>query len=401
MKSKYLLPGKIAIILSVCIPAIWLLSTVSGCQAKQEKVTSSEDHGKYYNLFFTLDLEKKNISMDDFQNWFFSNFPHEDPTHGTVVYDQSKWLHKDIFSMEEKNGLFAFLRYRDDSLGFDSYRLTSKSFFNLDEQTKKILFVFKGSFPTAEGMWPAWWLNGSDEDNWTYRNPSASTTDSALVKYSGVGQFFNTPTTVNNTDWPAYGEIDIIENINDDGLVFNVIHTCPQMCDSEWNNDGQIINCANARPGDFNKGCNGKPYEIDTLAGTFACLWSQSRIDYYYWKPGTDVRKKGGPLSEDPVPDSWDKAALKNTVSLMETDVKCEAETHQDWQCTICKDSDQCEFKNLKMIFNVTLCGAWAGEEFDNTPNALENCRTFILGEGKDNIDGRFMKIEYVSARGL
>jgi hypothetical protein len=227
-----------------------------------------------------------------------------------------------------------------------------------------------------------------------------STFDPGCRNKDGKGQFYNTPTYVNNTDWPAYGEVDIIENINGEKEVHNVIHTCPQMCDSEWNGDGRIINCANARPGDFNKGCSGRTYEVDSLAGTFACIWSKNELDYYYWPTGSSVRKQGGPLSDVPDPSTWD-LALKNRVKLLESDVKCEEESHQEWQCNICAGSDRCEFKNLKMIFNVTLCGAWAGNYFDDSPDALNNCKEYILGEGREAIDGQFMKIEYVAARSL
>lgn len=383
----------------IIIP-LMILTVLQGCQNKETKSGVTKEQSEYNNRFFTLDLERDSVSMAAFQKVFFNNFPHDDPTRGDVVYDQSKWLHDDLFEIKQSDGLYAYLRFRDDSLGFDSYRFTSKAYFNLDEQTEKLLFVFKGRFPSAPGMWPAWWLNGSAESNWTYRNNSASLNDKALERHSGKGQFHNTSSSVNNTDWPAYGEIDIIENINGQKDVHNVIHTCPQMCDSEWNGDGQIINCANAQPGDFNRGCSGPTYEVDSLAGTFACIWGKNEIDYYYWPTEASVRKPGGPLTEEPDPSSW-TAALKNRVRLIENEVKCDRKKHQDWQCNICDGSDRCEFKNMKMIFNVTLCGAWAGEHFDESPNALNNCKDYILGEGKQDIDGQFMKIEYVAARKL
>ena len=53
------------------------------------------------------------------------------------------------------------------------------------------------------------------------------------------------------------------------------------------------------------------------------------------------------------------------------------------------------------MIFNVTLCGIWAGNEFDLTGNALNNCKAYIKGKGKSTIDDQFMRIEYVSVKKL
>ena len=148
---------------------------------------------------------------------------------------------------------------------------TTKAFYNLNEETKKILFVYKGSLPSEKGMWPAWWLNGSKEDTWTYQDSVPALADEALNRYSGKGNYYDTPSAVNNTDWPGAGEIDIIENVNGDDLVHNTLHTCPQMCDSEWNGDGVMINCANAKTNDVNPGCSGKTYDVEELAGTF-CL---------------------------------------------------------------------------------------------------------------------------------
>jgi hypothetical protein len=173
------------------------------------------------------------------------------------------------------------------------------------------------------------------------------------------------------------------------------------MCDSEWNDDGVIINCANATTTDPNSGCSGTPYKLSSVEGTFACLWENNSIRFYYWEPESDVRSDGGPLSISPEPENWNKTSLKNHVKFLEAKTKCDLESHQDWQCENCDGKNKCDFVNLKMIFNITLCGKWAGDEFDETENSTNNCRDYILGEGKESIDNQYIKIEYVSVSKL
>jgi hypothetical protein len=353
------------------------------------------------NRFFTLDFEEESFEMTDVENHFFTTFPHEDPTQGDVVYDRKKWINKDMINLEKGVGLYLYIKDRNDNKMFDSFRLTSKGYYNLSRQTKKILFVFKGKLPSAKGVWPAWWLNGSDQDTWTYEASGYIETDSGLDRYSGKGHFYDTPSAVNSTDWPGGGEIDIIETINGDNIIHNTIHTCPQMCDSEWNQDGFIINCANAKNGDPNSGCSGKPYKTISPEGTFACLWERNNIKFYYWKPDANVRSSGGPLSESPEPDTWKKGTLKNEVQLLETEAECNSDLHYEWQCKSCTSNDSCVFKNLKIIFNITLCGVWAGNEFDKTDTSLKNCKEYIFSEGRDIINNQFLKIEYLSVVNL
>lgn len=365
------------------------------------KSVNEKENMSYENKFFTLDFENANYEMSDVKEQFFTTFPHDDPTGGNIVYDRVKWINKEMITLEKNDGLYAFIKYRDDSTYFDSFRLTSKAYYNLNEDVKKILYVFKGKFPSAKGVWPAWWLNGSFQDQWLYKNLEMKESDEELDKYSGKGQFHNTPSPVNSTDWPSAGEIDIIENINGEKYIHNTIHTCPQMCDSEWNDDGNIINCANAIEGDPNSGCSGKAYQVESPEGTFACVLSNDIIWFYYWEPNQDVRREGGPLSENPNPELWMQNNLKNKVKLLETDAECDNKLHKDWQCESCDGSTKCSFKNMKMIFNITLCGLWAGSKFDNTDNSLNNCVDYIVNEGKDAIDNQFIKIEYVSVKNL
>ena len=109
----------------------------------------------------------------------------------------------------------------------------------------------------------------------------------------------------------------------------------------------------------------------------------------------------GGPLSASPDPDSWTGDELKNYAELKDGTVQCSDEAHQPWQCTNCSESQSCSFDNLKMIFNITTCGKWAGNKFDDSDEALKNCRKFIRNEGRAAIDGQAIRIEYVSVREL
>ncbi len=364
-------------------------------------IAQSNNSVNYENHFFYFDFENQKYDFSEVEKYFFTTFPHNDPTQGDVIYDRVKWVNDDMIRLSEYDGLYGFIKKRNDSLGFDSFRFTSKPYYNLNDDVHKILFVFKGKFPSEKAVWPAWWLNGSRQDEWLYKENSNSVSDESLNNYSGIGQFYNTPSPVNCTDWPSAGEVDIIETINGDNIIHNTIHTCPQMCESEWNDDGIIINCANATATDPNSGCSGKSYQVSSPEGTFACLWENNSISYYYWEPQTDVRYIGGPLSNSPQPEMWGKTNLKNQVRLLETSDVCNDVIHKDWQCETCSGFNKCEFKNLKMIFNITLCGIWAGKKFDTTDSSLNNCKAYILNEGKDAIDNQYIKIEYVSVSKL
>ncbi len=353
------------------------------------------------NSYFRLDFVNQDYELSDVEDHFFTTFPHDDPTEGDVVYDRTRWVNKEMIKLTKNDGLYLYIKDRKDGKQFDSIRMTSKALYNLNKDNQQLLFVFKGKLPSVKGAWPAWWLNGSRQHEWTYQNIGFVSSDSDLDKYSGKGRFYETPSAVNSTDWPAAGEIDIIETINGDNVIHNTIHTCPQMCDSEWNNDGDIVNCANARPGDPNPGCSGRSYTVESMEGTFACIWQKNGLKFYYWAPSEDVRSAGGPLSENPDPDEWDKSNLKNEVRLLETDATCEDEAHQAWQCSSCDGANTCLFSNMKVIFNITLCGKWAGAKFDDSGKSLQNCQEYIVGEGRKAIDNQYIKIEYVSVSRL
>ena len=381
--------------------AFFLLTSLISCHGKkiiQNKLMNIEN---IENKTFTLDFKGNIYDMENVDKFFFTTFPHDDPTKGDVVYDRRKWINNNMIKLIQNDGLYLYIKQRDGDSKFDSVRLTSKPFYNINDNTKGLLFIFKGKLPSNKGIWPAWWLNGSRQDQWLYRDNGRIATNTDLDAYSGIGHFYDSPSPVNSTDWPGAGEIDIIETINGDNLIHNTLHTCPNMCDARWNNDASIINCANAKPGgDPNSGCSGTPFYSINAEGTFACIWKKNSILYYYWGPDDKVRVNGGPLSLNPDPVQW-KDHFKNEVQMIDSSMECKSDLHQEWQCKKCADANGCKFKNMKMIFNITLCGIWAGVQFDNTAQATQHCQEYIVNEGKSKINDQFLKIEYISVKKL
>jgi hypothetical protein len=353
------------------------------------------------NQCFTMNFEKTAYDMADVDKYFFTTFPHDDPTKGDVVYDRHKWINNNMIKLIPNDGLYLYVKQRNGDNKFDSVRMTSKSFYNINKDTNGLLFIFKGKLPSNKGIWPAWWLNGSRQEQWLYKDRGRIANNNDLDTYSGKGHFYDTPSPVNSTDWPGAGEIDIIETINGDNLIHNTIHTCPTMCDAIWNHSTSIINCANAKPGvDPNSGCSGTPYHSINAEGTFVCLWKNNSIHYYYWGPDENVHTNGGPLSLNPDPLQW-RDYLKNEVLLTDSKSECNAAIHQEWQCQTCAEAKTCSFRNMKIIFNITLCGIWAGNFFDDSDHAMQNCQAYIQGEGKNKINNQYMKIEFISIKKL
>lgn len=389
ISNKFCIDKKLSSMTLICILSFYLTACNSDVDKKQ--IIDDSD-------FYTLDFENEEITMEDVKRQFFTTFPHPDPTEGNVIYDRVRWKNDDIVSLKPQDGLYLSIKQGADITMFDAPRLTSKASYNLTNDKEQILFVFKGTMPSGNAIWPAWWLNGSYEKEWLTEN---AVQDKDLDKYSGKGNFYDTSSAVNSTDWPSAGEVDIIENINGQTLIHNTLHTCPQMYDSTWNGSSNVINCANGKPSDPNAGCSGTAYQIDKPEGTFAALWSKNSIEFFYWTLDADVRSKGGPLSLQPNPASWRDEFRKNHVLLKPTDQVCDESIHQPWQCKNCAGSETKKLANLKMIFNITLCGKWAGAQFDNTPSANANCQAYIAGEGAKNIDSQFIKIAYLSVKRL
>ena len=55
----------------------------------------------YENYFFCLDFENEKYDFSEVEKYFFTTFPHNDPTLGDVVYDRMKWVNTDMIKLSE------------------------------------------------------------------------------------------------------------------------------------------------------------------------------------------------------------------------------------------------------------------------------------------------------------
>ena len=91
------------------------------------------------NRFFTLDMENNSYQMSAIETHFFTTFPHDDPTQGNVVYDRREWVNEKMIELKKSDGLYLYIKDRKDNTNYDSFRLTSKAYYNLNENTQRIL----------------------------------------------------------------------------------------------------------------------------------------------------------------------------------------------------------------------------------------------------------------------
>ena len=145
MKIK---PNTFLIFLNVLLLVLFCLSCIAGRMKKE----ILQEIDKIENRFFALDFEKSEVELSDVEKHFFTTFPHDDPTEGDVIYDRKKWVNETMISLKNGDGLYLFIKDRNDDLFFDSVRMTSKTYFNLRERVPRILFVFKGQLPSAKGV---------------------------------------------------------------------------------------------------------------------------------------------------------------------------------------------------------------------------------------------------------
>jgi len=256
----------------------------------------------------------------------------EDPTGGFVSYSSGcRNLDKVVV---EADGLVELRAFKVPELDEEAIidggsffkvaapRLESRQSFN----EGGIFLIDVDHIPAECGVWPAFWLVGSP-DSWNSSYPN------------------------DQQDWPNYGEIDIIEQVNIDSKNHTTLHT-KEGCNIKGTvSSGGSIEEANCAFDKSRTGCSVKFPDFSSRNvdrnGVYACEWIPNKeINYWFFPKGSipDNIKKGieygaivDPAQWESQTDFWSKMDLSGGCST------------QDF------------FRNMHMVINTTFCGDWAG----------------------------------------
>ncbi|CCM01312.1 uncharacterized protein FIBRA_03361 [Fibroporia radiculosa] len=258
-----------------------------------------------------------------FDGWTF--FTASDPTDGTVQYvDQSTATSTNLTSINGAgNAIMRVDTTPKVSGNRPSVRITTNYTY-----TEALVVLDASHMPTGCGTWPAFWSNGPN--------------------------------------WPAGGEIDIVEGVNTYTNNQATIHTNPGCSIPSANSSvlgitGTVVggtNCAAAETG--NQGCGVRSTSNTSFGagfngiggGVYAMQWEDSGISVYFF-PRSSI--PSDITAGAPQPSGWGAPMA-------------------DWPATDCSPSKF--FYDHSAIFDTTLCGQWAGNVWNDTgvPGQSESC---------------------------
>ncbi|KAG6891099.1 hypothetical protein C0995_014189 [Termitomyces sp. Mi166 len=197
-------------------------------------------------------------------------------------------------------------------------------------------------------------------------------------------------------DWPAGGEIDIVEAVHDYTNNQMTIHTNPG-CTLPTANaqalsiSGSVIggtDCAALTTG--NQGCGIRANSNVSFGagfnknggGTYAMQWDSSGIAVYFFPKGSEPADL---TNETPLPNTWGNPLAR-------------------WPASNCNPFQF--FNNHHAIFDTTLCGDWAGsvwsvsgipgqEQSCAERTGVSTCEAFVRGNGAAMAEA-YWEVEYV-----
>ncbi|KIK70407.1 glycoside hydrolase family 16 protein [Collybiopsis luxurians FD-317 M1] len=277
---------------------------------------------------------------DFFQGWSF--FTGSDPTHGVVDYldeddAQSSGL---AYVNSAGHAVMAVDTTNNLSGNRKSVRITTNSHYD-----QGIWILDAVHMPTGCGTWPAFWTNGPN--------------------------------------WPAGGEIDIVEGVNDYIANQATIHTNPGCSISSSNSNtlgitGTVVggtNCAAAETN--NQGCGVRAASNVSFGaafnnnggGVYASKLDDTGVSIYFW-PADEV--PGDILAGTPQPSGWGKPLAM-------------------WAASGCTPSTF--FYQQSAIFDTTFCGDWSGSVWSDSGipgqeqscaqrTGYSTCEAFVKAEG-------------------
>ncbi|KAH8822827.1 glycoside hydrolase family 16 protein [Flagelloscypha sp. PMI_526] len=294
---------------------------------KRENKAETNPNGSEYVWV----LEDTYAGQHFFDNMTFWTAP--DPTK-SVSYKDADFAFKNGLAWIEPDGR---VRMKTDNTTWlaegafrNSVRIQSNKLYNGG------LFVLDlNRAPWGCAIWPAWWTVG-------------------------------TPT------WPAQGEIDIIEGVHDQEHNQVAFHTSPDcFMDKNVTVNGNIL----THPGDTdqkavcdgnanqNSGCAttqwskasyGSTFEASG-GGAFVMKWDENSIDVWsFYRQAIPQDLRDG----HPTPSNWDIPVARLTPKY----------------CDFSKS-----FWNHTIVFDITLCGDWAGNSYATTPGCPGTCAQRVM----------------------
>lgn len=257
-------------------------------------------------------------------NQFFSDwdwFTSPDPTNGIVDYIDANAARSNNLAYVNNAGNFIMAVETTGTVSGNrkSVRITTKASY-----TGGVVIMDAIHMPTGCGTWPAFWSNGPN--------------------------------------WPAGGEIDIVEGVHDYISNQATIHTLAGCTLASTNGmSGSLVgntNCAALDTG--NQGCGVRAADRVSFGagfnnnggGTYAMKWDNSGVAIYFW-PTSQVPSDVG--TDNIFPENW------GTPSAF-------------WPASTC---DPFKFFNShSAIFDTTLCGDWAGGVWNSggIPGQEQSC---------------------------
>jgi len=295
-------------------------------------------------------------------NWvpnnFFNNFNFEtanDPTHGYVNYvDENTASSKGYI----KNSTQIYIGCDHTNVasgrGRDSVRISSKKTFN-----SGLFIIDLEHMPTGCGTWPAFWTVGPN--------------------------------------WPNSGEIDIIEGVNVQAYDATTLHT-NDGCDmshmpadsftGKWGTGSQgnpADNCYVNAPDQWsNQGCGIVATAPNTYGtgfnnnrgGVYATLWNPSSGISVWWWNRTSIPSD---VANNPNPANWGKP-----YAAFQFGQYCSSN----------------HFANHAVVFDLTFCGDWAGNNFGTDCPGKGACNTYVQNNPSAFAEG-YWNINYVKVWSL
>jgi len=167
--------------------------------------------------------------------------------------------------------------------------------------------------------------------------------------------------------WPAGGEIDIIEGVNDQSTNAMTLHTSAgcSITDDVSLFSGSLTtgNCDINAQGQFaNQGCGFSASTSSSYGtgfnsnggGVYAMEWTSNAISIWFWPKGT---APGDVSGSAPNPQGWGKPQSRFS--------GCDFDNH---------------FSNNQIVFDNTFCGAWAGSAWGGSCAAAHggSCNAFV-----------------------